>query len=181
MRQLCQSSLCSSLPAFTPAERFWGLPGGLCSHHPQPPVQSRAVGGCPINWSPVAQMAASARFCWGLMVAGICRLYLHTGFVALDAFPPWSPCPWCSCRLGKAQQGVDGRSWHCSSGKGLWVQSVPDPPSWGRRAAALPGLIPPGCFGSGRSAWPHPAAHQEESRAEGEVKLFCPLLKLAPF
>lgn len=45
----------------------------------------------------------------------------------------------------------------------------------------LPGLVLPGCFSSGRSAWPHPAAPQEKPQAEDEVKLSCPLLKLAPF
>lgn len=45
----------------------------------------------------------------------------------------------------------------------------------------MPGLVPPGCFVFGRSAWPQPAAHQEKSQAEDAEKLFCPHLKLAPF
>lgn len=44
MRQLCQSSPCSSLPAFTPAEWLWGLPGGLCSHHLHPPSPATCCG-----------------------------------------------------------------------------------------------------------------------------------------
>jgi len=120
MRQLCQSSLCSSLPAFTPAEQLWGLQGVPCSHLLHLPSSAMCCG-----WMPHQLEPCGTDGCQYSLLLGA-----HSGW-DLQAVPAhWLcgsgcfPCPWCSCRLCKAQQGVDGRSQHCSSVKGL---RVPEP------------------------------------------------------
>lgn len=69
--------------------------------------------------------------------------------------------------LGFAAVSVAAGLWHCeeqaggaSTGSG---QRVPESPCGGQGAAVLPGLVLPGYLSSGHGAWPHPAAHQEES------------------